>query len=398
RILENEFTSVEEKAKCYNLLGLIEIYLRNNLDNAIGEFEKSLEHYKMANSILQEAKIERNIGNIYNMKGEYSNAEKYWNSANEKNVSIGNLDQEAKHLLNYGIYYYELGAYDEAISQYKKANEIFSILGNRHGEGLALTNLAEADLDICNYQETYDSLINAKDIFIKLSNVEERAEVIFFLGKLFYIIGVKDELGKIVNEYKELIPDSSERHENNIKFLEYLINEDINEKTISEIKNKYQELNDRSNFIKTNILLCEICLINEKFIEAFDIINDKDFLEICSKNSITRAYREFLIGEIANKSEKLNIPNPITCFTKSFEILKDNYVTELTWKVLLKLGEIYFERGNFPKAEEYIIYAKKLIYFIADQIIDKELKEKYLTSTEREKAIKRLDFLEMEMS
>jgi len=398
RIIENNFTSIEEKAKCYNLLGLIEIYLRNNLDNAVKDFEKSLEHYKQITSVLQEAKIERNIGNIYNMKGEYSNAEKFWNSAHEKNLSIGNLDQEAKHLLNYGIYYYELGSFDEAIKQYNQANEIFSILGNRHGEGLVLINLGEVNLEICNYQAAYDSLLKAKEIYIKLANIEERAEVIFFLGKLFSILGDKKELVKTIKEYQELVSEGSERHSNNIKFLEYLLKENSSKELISEIKNKYQELNDRTNFVKTNILLCEACINNEKYIEAFDVINDKEFLEVCSKNSITRAYREFLIGEISAKSEKLNIPNPINCFTKAYEILKDNYVTDLTWKLLLKMGEIYHERGKFSKAEEYIVYAKKLLYFIAGQITETVLKEKYLMNPERGRAIKRLDLLEKELS
>ena len=398
RIIEDDFTSIEEKAKCYNLLGLIEIYQRNNLDNAVIEFEKSLEYYKEINSILQEAKIERNIGNIYNMKGEYASAEKFWDSAHEKNLSIGNLDQEAKHLLNYGIYYYEFGSFDEATKQYNQANEIFSILGNRHGEGLVLINLGEVNLDICNYQAAYDSLIKAKEIYIKLANIEERAEVIFFLGKLFSILGDKEELVKTIKEYQELVSEGSERHYNNIKFLEYLLKENSDEGLINEIKNKYKELNDRSNYVKTNILLCEACINNEKYIEAFDIINEKEFLQVCGKNSITRANREFLIGEISTKSEELNISNAINCYTKSYEILKDNYVTELTWKVLLKLGEIYHERGNFSKAEEYIVYAKKLLYFIAGQITETGLKEKYLMNPEREKAIQRLDLLEKELS
>ncbi len=113
--------TVEEKAKTHNLLGLIEIYQSNDLDKAVNEFEKSLEYYKQINSTLQEAKIERNIGNVYNMKGEHSKAEEYWNSALQKNLSIGNLDQEARHLFNYGIYYYEQGAFDEAMKQYKEA-------------------------------------------------------------------------------------------------------------------------------------------------------------------------------------------------------------------------------------------------------------------------------------
>src|SRR5690606_38309401 len=77
KILKSDAASLEEKAKCFNLLGLIEIYLRNDLTNALKEFEQSLECYKQINSVLQEAKLERNIGNIFNMKGDHTNAEKF---------------------------------------------------------------------------------------------------------------------------------------------------------------------------------------------------------------------------------------------------------------------------------------------------------------------------------
>ncbi len=37
-------------------------------------------------------------------------------------------------------------------------------------------------------------------------------------------------------------------------------------------------------------------------------------------------------------------------------------LTELTWKVLLKLTQIYFNRGDLNKAKDFSVYGKKLIY------------------------------------
>ena len=397
-IISNTVTEIEEKAKTHNLLGLIEIYQRNDLDKAVNEFEKSLEYYKQTSSTLQEAKIERNIGNIYNMKGDHEKAEQYWNSAHQKNLSIGNLDQEAKHLLNYGIYYYEQGNFDEAIKQYKEASEIFVVLGIRDGEGLALTNLSEANLDICNYQEAYDLLIKAREIFNKLANIDEEAEVIFLLGKLYYLIGDQNAISEMIKSYKEILVEVNERHKNNIQFLELLSKNSYEGKLIKEVRDKYQELNDRGNYSKSNVLLCEACLKNENYDAAFSAVNEEEFLQVCAENSLVKANREFLIGEISSRNEKLNLPNPFKCYSAAYEIIEDGYITELTWKVLLKLSDIYYKRGNFSKIKDNIFYAKKILYFIADQIKDSNLKDKYLKKPDRTAAISRIEFLEKEVS
>src|SRR5690554_1154786 len=393
-ILANENTSIEEKAKCYNLLGLVEIYLRNDLEKSLAEFKKSLNSYKEINSVLQAAKLERNIGNIYNMMGEHNIAEEYWDSSHKKNLSIGNLDLEAKHLLNYGIYYYEFASYDEAVKQYKDAAEIFSVLGNKHGEGLAYTNLGEVNIDICNYSEAYKYLTEAKEIFSSLNNPEEKNEVLFLLGKLFSISGDNDELEKIIEEYKSEINEASERHKNNIDYLEALQGKKSGREILQSIKEKYLELNDTTNYAKANITYSEFLISEKKYTEAFDAINEKDFLNICSKNLTVKAYREYLTGEVASGDEKLNIPNPLNNFNSCYEILKDSHVSELTWKVMLRIGEIYFSRGNYSKAETFVLYAKKLIYFIAEHITDEIIKEKYLSKPERFNALQKAENLE----
>ena len=163
------------------------------------------------------------------MKGEHSRAEEYWNSALQKNLSIGNLDQEARHLSNYGIYYYEQGAFDEAMKQYKEAREIFEVLGNRYAEAVTVMNMSEVSLDICNYQDVYDLANRAKEIFSKLSKIDEEAEALFLLGKLYYLIGVGEGIYEIIKLYKQTFDEPEERHKNNIEFLELLSSNNYDE-------------------------------------------------------------------------------------------------------------------------------------------------------------------------
>ena len=61
---------------------------------------------------------------------------------------------------------------------------------------------------------------------------------------------------------------------------------------------------------------------------------------------------------------------------------------------MLRIGEIYFSRGNYSKAETFVLYAKKLIYFIAEHITDEIIKEKYLSKPERFNALQKAENLE----
>ena len=155
-------------------------------------------------------------------------------------------------------------------------------------------------------------------------------------------------------------------------------------KLIKEVRDKYQELNDRGNYSKSNVLLCEACLKNENYDAAFSAVNEEEFLQVCAENSLVKANREFLIGEISSRNEKLNLPNPFKCYSAAYEIIEDGYITELTWKVLLKLSDIYYKRGNFSKIKDNIFYAKKILY---SGLAYKKMK-----------AISRIEFLEKEVS
>src|SRR5690606_25720159 len=145
-IIRNVNASAETRGKAFNLIGLIQIYEKGNMDGAISNFEEALDVYQKAGLLLNVAGMEVNLGNIYNMKGDSAQAELHWNKAMQINLSIGNLEQEAKLLLNYGIYYYDKLDFETAIEQYTRANHILSSLGDKNGEGLVQVNLGEVNL------------------------------------------------------------------------------------------------------------------------------------------------------------------------------------------------------------------------------------------------------------
>ena len=70
KLLEDKNLEDEEKEKCYNLLGLIEIQVRNNPEQALKKFILAEESYASKKMVNRVARIKVNIGNIYNILGE----------------------------------------------------------------------------------------------------------------------------------------------------------------------------------------------------------------------------------------------------------------------------------------------------------------------------------------
>jgi serine/threonine protein kinase len=396
KIIVDENVSPENKGRCYNLLGLIDTYKNNDLDDALYNFEKALEMFASINLKLDVAKMEANIGNIYSMKEDYNNAKKHWDNSVQINLSVGNLDQEAKFLLNSGGLSFNKMDFKTAIEHYKRAFDIFTGLGNRQGKGLTLSNLGEVFLSKCEYQKAFESLNLAKDIFNQLFNKEEEAEVHFLLGKLFYIIGDIEYYKGILNDYNLILIENqlSERQKNNYSFIEFISQLGKKETKVfsnyyKDILNNFKEQNEGVFFAEGYAILCEQFIKNRHYEEAYAILNDSKFTKICNENYLYRAGLLYLQALLASECDKFEKLLPIDVLNEAYELIKNEYVTELTWKVLYALSMNYIHRGNLKKANEFLFYSNEVINFIAGNISSFEIKSRYLTKPERNTVIEK---------
>ena len=402
-IINDENTPPEEKGKCYNLLGLLDFYQSNDLDAALGNFKDALKIYKAANLLVNVSKMEGNIGNTYHRKGDYNNAEKYWNESIRTNLSVGNLDQEAKILLNTGFfyYYYNKLSFEKAIEQCKRAYDIFLSLGNKYGQGLVLTNLGEINLKCCEYQAAFESLSQARDIFIQLLNKEEEAGVLFILGKFYFALGDREQLERLIKDFKFLINKKhlTENHVNNHKFLELIYSSDgiKTEKyldTYRNVLNAFNEQGEKIFFAEANSILCETLIQYRMFEVALGMLNDDEFLSVCKENLLFNAEKKYLEGLIALQSDRFKLPPPIESLDDAYNLIKDGHITELTWKILYALGENYLKRGNLKKAQDYFFYSKEVLNFISDNIKNDDMRDKYLSKPERKVVLDKIETIE----
>ena len=398
KLLKDQNLMDEEKEKCYNLLGLIEIQFRNNPEQALKNFILAEESYPKRKLTDRIARIKVNIGTIYNILGDKDTASKYWQEAIKLNQTIGNLEQEAYILLNYGVFYQENNDFEKANESWIRSEKIFTALGNQNGIGLSLTNLGEVYLLTCDYQNAYDYLNKALNIFNQLNNKEEALNVIHLLGRFWFAIGNAEELEKTVNQYEYfLFTDDNNSERNKLIFLYIKLLLRINKSESIELNSEISSLLEIAKRIPdVNIYADSIIKISEhlvnlrKFDKVLFYLFDKDFIKNVEQNVIFRAQREYLFGRIAYYTQNEDLKSPIEYFESAYNLVEEESISELTWKILFTIAKTYWERGNFNKAKKPRHYAYELINMIGENITNVKLRAAYFNNPERKKAIEKL--------
>ncbi len=182
-LLENKSLSPEVAGRCYNLKGMIDIYQKNDMTSALENFQKAKSKFVEADQPARVAGAEVNIGNIYNIIGNYEKAEEHWKNASRINQSIGNLEQEGLLLQNIGIFYFNLQKFDSAIQSYHKAIKIFLSIGNDLNRGLVFWNLGRnLHYQFVNIEYALNYLNEAQQLFERLNNYAELSDVIVYEG------------------------------------------------------------------------------------------------------------------------------------------------------------------------------------------------------------------------
>jgi serine/threonine protein kinase len=387
----------ELKGRCYNLKGMINIYQSNDLNSALENFIKAKSQFVESNQPVRIAGAEVNIGNVYNILSNYEKAEEHWQSASHINQSIGNLVQEGMLRQSLGVFYFNRGKYELALESYLKARNIFLSLGNEIGASQNLENLSEVYITLCDYQEAFNSLNKAKVFFERINNYKELSEVLFLLCKLFFGIGTNQMLEETIEKYKENnkkigLKNISRIHEsllNQMLFIRKSRSVSVDE--LSVIRYEFYNQRDIYNYIETSFLIIKALIDIKENTEALNQLNNMELIELCSQNSILEAEREYFLGIISKNTKSDKLLAPLVYFEKVYELIKDEYVNELTWKVLFEISELYIERGNLTKAKYFVTYTRELIYFIAEKIESPNLRAAYLRSSERMNTLKKLE-------
>ncbi len=401
RLVNDKSITSEDKGKCYNLLGLIEIQFRNNHTEALKYFNEALKYYELTKSYDKILKIQGNIGNIYYLSGDKINAERYWNNSLELNRNIGNLAQEALVLLSYGVFYQENHNYEMAIQYWSQSETIFSTIGYLNGKALSINNLGEMYLETCEYQNSFDNLNKALSIFKDLNNIEEEFNTLFLLGKFWFIIGDPGEIYKVIGKYEyhfNTVENLSEKFRINYDYLKVMKNvldgeSSSDNSEFLRLIEKCKELDESNLYVEIILLYVDFLIEAQKFDESLKYLNDDRLIKQIENSILFRAQKEFLLGKIAQLSRNENLKSPIDYFESAYSLIEDQSVNELTWKVLFAMSEIFWERGNINKSKKPRLYAIELLNMIADHISNSKIRNAYIERIDRKIAFEKLKLM-----
>ncbi|MBS4033193.1 MAG: protein kinase [Ignavibacterium sp.] len=405
-LLNQKETSDEEKGKCYNLLGMIKVYAEEDLNSALERFNNALVLYKKAQSPRRVSGVEVNLGNIYNMLGDDEKSEMHWGNALKINESIGNLEQEAAILINYGVYYLNKLQLERSQNLLIRSDKIFSAIGNKTNQGLVLINLGELYLVNCDYQKSFEALTQAEKIFYHLKKYEELADVLFDFSRLHYELNNYPLFEENLTKHDRLITDQNLTgkyliNQNILNFLKQMSNDEtINKKSLDLILNELFVIGEKRNFCEFFILVTNY-LIRKKDIDnnyLIELLFKENFVEEMNQNFLTRAYYEYFLGKIALRTTDKRLSPPIDHLERSFSLIENQTITELTWRVLAAISDSYIERGFLNKAKKPLIYASELLNYIADKIKKSDFRSKYLDDIERKKVFNNLKLLNTPMA
>jgi len=398
-ILEREQVTDEDKGRLYNLLGMYYHFSKNDSRSSLIQFEKAFSYFEKEGLLSKVASVELNIGIMNNIIGNKDLAEASWKKALNINRSIGNLAQEGLLLLNNGVHYFENINFVVAIDYYKRAHNIFLSLGHKVNEGLALSNLGEVYFITCEYQNSFEVLEEAKIILGESDNLEEFIPVLVLLAHFHFTIGNIKDLTNLNNETLKLFEytEVMKNYKSEIMLLNNLsliaTGKEIQIEDLKIIRDEYLGKEDLKNYVTVNLILLNYLLKSKKFSEATNELNKLRFVEVCETNNIYNASREYLLGKVSSLNGHNDSSSSIEHYEKAYELLSDESIVELTWKVLFALAESYTKRGNFNKAKNFIIYTRDLIYLIAENIETTHFKTAYLQKEERREAIEILEKL-----
>ncbi|MEJ2103435.1 MAG: protein kinase [Ignavibacteriaceae bacterium] len=391
---ENNLTA-ELKGRCYNLKGIIDSLKFNDQQSAIENFNFAKTEFLRARLLARVARAENNIGLIYLLLNDFEEAEEHWRNASKINTEIGDLEQEGILKNNLGDFYFSRAKFDLAIDSYLKAENIVLSLGNEIKYGIILKNLGIVYLRTCNYQEALGSLREAYKVFTKMNNTERVCEVLIFQGMLLFKVGYLQEMTKIINSIETIVnkSDLPSKYHTGLRYLK-LLNQILKDgetqvENIHIVLDQFKNHEEKNFLIECWFIMIEQLIRDKNFNAANNTLMGKEILDLISQNSILEAEREYFLGIVARNYPTDN--TPLEHFERAYELIKDENVIELTWKVLFAISELYIERGNLNKAKRYIVYAREIIYFLAERIESHRLRAAYLHQKERFSTLRKLE-------
>jgi CHAT domain-containing protein/uncharacterized protein HemY len=189
--LENYQRSVDVQKNLPDKLGLATaIRGIGNVHRTRGDYGAALENYFNSLSIFEQIKAPLgttlgSIGLVRALQGDYPRALEYYGKALEEFKTNSNRVEMARVLTLIGNVYYVQGQYDSSLASYRQALALREEMDDKSGQGDILAGIGSTLLRQKNYSEALDSFEKALGLFKSLNKQEKMAEVLTRISQAF---------------------------------------------------------------------------------------------------------------------------------------------------------------------------------------------------------------------
>jgi hypothetical protein len=108
-------------------------------------------------------------------------------------------------------------------------------------------------------------------------------------------------------------------------------------------------------------------------------------------NNLLKAEALLILGDTAKKPGSNFEKPPIQYYSEAIQLLEDAYIGEVTWQVLIALGEEYLVKGAVGKGVELFKQSEMIIDYLANQIETIEYKNSYFANNKRKRALEKIE-------
>lgn len=191
--LENYQRSVDIQKTQPDKLGLATA-LRGigNVHRTRGDFGAALESYFQSLKISEQIKAPLgatlgSIGFVRALQGDYPQALDYYNKALNEFKTNSNRIELARVFTLIGNVHYRQGLYDSSLASYRQALTLREEMDDKSGQGDVLAGIGSTLLRQKNYSEALDNFHKALGLFKSVANQEKTAEVLTRVSEAFLL-------------------------------------------------------------------------------------------------------------------------------------------------------------------------------------------------------------------
>ncbi len=373
-------------------LGRAEFFL-GHFENAKDSFTTAYEIYSSVQNKQKTIDSLMNLGNVLSATQEFRGAIAHWREALELSQLLGTLNQEAQIRNNLGIAYYHLKQFDEARQCYSRAREIFTALNSKSGIALALSNLGEVAYAEGDYEQALDSWSDALRLYRDMGDYGAIVETLLQMAQVYSVLtdtqamerGL-EEAERLVAEYRLSIYDGQlAQLKGSLLLLQgkYKGAREALEKATSLF---YQD-RQLEKLYWARLRLAEVQKRLGAVSKAAELLQSTYDEPELGSFPLLKAECAFMLGCIAREHAEAANEKPLVWFRQGLELIKDEIVSEVSWKLPNALAREYALRSQRAKAEECYLHSKLVIEHLASLFKSADLRTRYLSAENRARVL-----------